>query len=82
MPDQKGVTMSRQYVLELVVDLPDDPHQMSDVIGKTAEPVNNLKAALEAGSVPYDLQSGFRSKRKPRGAGLPGTVLAETPQAA
>jgi hypothetical protein len=75
MPDQKGVTMSRQYVLELVVDLPDDPHQMSDVIGKTAEPVNNLKAALEAGSVPYDLQSGFRSKRKPKAPGTSPSVV-------
>lgn len=73
--------MARQYVLECVIELPDDLHQMSDIIAKTKDPWNNLVAALRESSVTFDVRSDLRAKRQPK-KDLPGVVLATSQQEA
>lgn len=54
--------MSRTYVLECRIDLPDDPHDMSEIISKTREPWNNLVSALQSSGVNFQPKSDLRTK--------------------
>jgi len=73
--------MARQYVLECVIELPDDLHQMSDIIAKTKDPWNNLVAALRESSVTFDVRSDLRAKRQPKSDKEP-KLVEPTAQAA
>jgi hypothetical protein len=70
--------MPRQYVLECLIDLPDDPHEMSEAVSKTKEPTSALKSALDNAGIKYQLTSEIRSKVVRRKKDLPGTLLAES----
>ena len=70
--------MPRQYVLECLIDLPDDPHELSEIISKTKEPASALKSALDNAGIKHQLTSELRTKA-PRKKDLPGIVLAEAP---
>jgi len=60
--------MPRQYVLECLIDLPEDPHAMSEVISKTKDPWTHLVDALKASEVPFQPRSEIRTKTGPRKA--------------
>ena len=72
--------MPRQYVLECLIELPDDPHEMSEIISKTKDPWTHLNDALKASGVNFQPKSEIRTKlpaRKPR-AGHSGVLLASS----
>ena len=71
--------MPRQYVLEIVCDLPDDPHEMSEIISKTKDPWTHLNDALKASGVGFQPRSEIRTKLPSRKrAEHPGILLAQS----
>ena len=54
--------MPRQYVLECLIELPDDPHEMSEIISKTKDPWTHLNDALKASGVSFRPTSEIRTK--------------------
>lgn len=71
--------MPRQYVLECLIDLPDDPHEMSEIITKTKDPWTHLVDALKASGVNFRPTSDIRTKLPSRKrAEHPGVLLAQS----
>lgn len=71
--------MPRQYVLECLIDLPDDPHEMSEIISKTKDPWTHLNDALKASGVNFQPKSEIRTKLPSRKrAEHPGVLLASS----
>ena len=72
--------MPRQYVLECLIDLPDDPHEMSEIITKTKDPWTHLVDALKASGVNFRPTSDIRTKlpaRKTKASGGPVAVPSQ-----
>lgn len=71
--------MPRQYVLECLIELPDDPHEMSEIISKTKDPWTHLNDALKASGVSFQPKSEIRTKLPSRKrAALPANPLSAT----
>ena len=71
--------MPRQYVLECLIELPDDPHEMSEIISKTKDPWTHLNDALKASGVSFQPKSEIRTKLPSRKrAERPGVLLASS----
>lgn len=68
--------MPRQFVLECVIDLPTDPHEMSDVISKTKAPWQQLLDALRSSGVEFKDRSEIPVRRPKKE--LPGVLLSQS----
>jgi hypothetical protein len=71
--------MPRQYALECLIDLPDDPHEMSEAVSKTKEPTSALKSALDNAGIKYQLTSEIRSRVVRRKKNAPASSAAVEP---
>jgi hypothetical protein len=74
--------MPRQYALECLIDLPDDPHEMSEAVSKTKEPTSALKSALDNAGIKYQLTSEIRTKSGKRKKNAPAAPALVEPEAA
>ena len=51
--------MPRQFVLECLVDLPTDAHELADTIAKTRAPWQALLDSLNTGGITYQQRSAI-----------------------
>ena len=86
--------MPRQFVLECLVDLPTDAHELADTIAKTRAPWQALLDSLNTGGITYQQRSeimetkaktavpGVKRGRKPKVQPAPAISLAPPQEAA
>lgn len=86
--------MPRQFVMECLVDLPDDAHELADTIAHTRAPWQALTDALTTSGVKFQQRSeimetkskpatpGAKRGRKPKVQPAPAISLAPSSEAA